>query len=64
MQGEFAEALSGFFNKKAQGTFGNLNLEKFPLAALQFSFDRNFAHLCAKYFAIQAHNVANVIFPV
>lgn len=63
MQGEFADALSGFFNQKAQGTFANLNLEKFPLAALQFSFDRNFAHvsLSCREFGGTAKNISKSV---
>ncbi len=45
MQGEFSEAISGFFNPKNKNSFKNLSFEEFPLAALQVSYDRNFAHL-------------------
>jgi len=45
MQGEFSEAISGFFNLKSKEELKNLSFEKFPLAALQFSYDRNFAHV-------------------
>jgi hypothetical protein len=45
MQGEFSEAISGFFNSKSSAEIKNISFEEFPLAALQFSFDRNFAHV-------------------
>ncbi len=45
MQGEFSETISGFFNEKSQAEMKDISFEKFPLAALQFSFDRNFAHV-------------------
>lgn len=45
MKGEFSEAISGFFNAKSSAEIENISLEEFPLAALQFSFDRNFAHV-------------------
>ena len=45
MQGNFSETISGFFNVKSQKGFKNISLSKYPLAALQFSFDRNFAHV-------------------
>jgi hypothetical protein len=45
MKGEFSEAISGFFNSKSKKEIKNISFEEFPLAALQFSYDRNFAHL-------------------
>lgn len=45
MKGEFSEAISGFFNAKSTAEIKNISFEEFPLAALQFSFDRNFAHV-------------------
>ncbi|WGF93099.1 hypothetical protein [Aequorivita marisscotiae] len=45
MQGEFSETISDFFNSKSRADFKNISFDKFPLAALQFSFDRNFAHV-------------------
>lgn len=45
MKGEFSEAVSGFFNVKSKAEIKNISFEEFPLAALQFSFDRNFAHV-------------------
>lgn len=45
MKGEFSEAISGFFNAKSKKDIENISFESFPLAALQFSFDRNFAHV-------------------
>ncbi|MEH6763771.1 MAG: hypothetical protein V7655_04655 [Aequorivita antarctica] len=45
MKGEFSEAISGFFNPKSKAEIKNIAFDEFPLAALQFSYDRNFAHL-------------------
>ncbi len=45
MKGEFFEAISGFFNTKSKKDIENISFKSFPLAALQFSFDRNFAHV-------------------
>lgn len=45
MKGEFSEAISGFFNAKSKAEIKNISFEEFPLAALQFSYDRNFAHV-------------------
>lgn len=45
MKGEFSEAISGFFNAKSKKEIKNISFDEFPLAALQFSYDRNFAHL-------------------
>lgn len=45
MQGEFSEAIAGFFNSKSSTAIKNISFDEFPLAALQFSFDRNFAHV-------------------
>ena len=45
MQGAFSEAISGFFNSDSGADIKNISFGEFPLAALQFSFDRNFAHL-------------------
>ncbi len=45
MKGEFSEAISGFFNAKSKAEIKNISFDEFPLAALQFSYDRNFAHL-------------------
>lgn len=45
MKGEFSEAIAGFFNSKSTAGIKNISFDKFPLAALQFSFDRNFAHV-------------------
>ena len=42
LNGNFAKDISGFFNTKS---FENISFKEFPLAALQFSYDRNFAHL-------------------
>ena len=45
MKGEFSEAISGFFNSKSKAEIKNISFEEFPLAVLQFSYDRNFAHI-------------------
>lgn len=45
MQGDFSDAIAGFFNSKSSVEIKNISFDKFPLAALQFSFDRNFAHV-------------------
>lgn len=45
MNGEFSEAISGFFNSKSKAEIKNISFDEFPLVALQFSYDRNFAHL-------------------
>jgi len=45
MQGEFSEAIAGFFNSKSSEAIKDISFDEFPLAALQFSFDRNFAHV-------------------
>ncbi len=45
MQGEFSESVSGFFNAESRTNIKNISFDEFPLAALQFSFDRNFAHV-------------------
>ncbi len=45
MHGEFSEAISGLFNAKSQKDIKNISFDKFPLAALQISYDRNFAHI-------------------
>src|SRR5690606_1996328 len=43
MKGDFSEAISKFFNAKSKAGIENISFENFPLAALQFSYDRNFA---------------------
>lgn len=43
LQGDLSESLSLFFEN--ENTFKKISFEKFPLAALQFSYDRNFAHV-------------------
>ncbi len=45
LQGDFSESISEFFNAKSGEAIENISFEEFPLAALQFSFDRNFAHV-------------------
>ncbi len=43
MKGNLNDALSGLF-VGSQKDFENISFEKFPLAVLQLSYDRNFAH--------------------
>lgn len=43
LQGDLSESLSLFFEN--DNTFKKILFEKFPLAAIQFSYDRNFAHV-------------------
>jgi len=60
MQGEFSEALSGFFNQNAKKGFKDIDLKNFPLVALQFSFDRNFSHvsLSCREFGGEVKNIS------
>lgn len=64
MQGDFSETISGFFNVKSQKSFKNISLTKYPLAALQFSFDRNFAHVtlsCREEGKTETKSIANTV---
>ncbi len=63
MQGEFSEAISGFFNADSSANIKNISFEEFPLAALQFSFDRNFAHvtLSCKEAGATAKNISGSV---
>ncbi len=64
MQGDFSETISGFFNVKSQKSFKNISLAKYPLAALQFSFDRNFAHVtlsCREEGKTETKSIANTV---
>lgn len=45
MQGEFSESIARFFNKRTDPSLKKLDFKKYPLMALQFSYDRNFAHV-------------------
>lgn len=45
LQGNFSNALSRFFNRKSSNAIPSISFWEFPLAALQFRFDRNFAHV-------------------
>ncbi|WP_347373204.1 hypothetical protein [Aequorivita sp. Q41] len=45
MQGEYATAIARFFNSTAKKSLEAISFNEFPLAALQFSYDRNFAHV-------------------
>lgn len=63
MQGDFSETISGFFNANSRKGFKNISLANYPLAALQFSFDRNFAHvtLSCKEGTAESKNIANTV---
>jgi len=45
MQGEFSESIARFFNKRIDPSVKKQEFKKYPLMALQFSYDRNFAHV-------------------
>lgn len=45
LQGDFSETISSFLNFGRHKDFQNISFEKYPVAALQYSFDRNFAHV-------------------
>ena len=45
MQGNFPERFATFFNVKREKEFGNISVPNHPLAAIQYSYDRNFAHV-------------------
>ena len=45
MQGSFGKDLAVFLNLEPRATFQDTSFKDFPLAALQFNFDRNFAHV-------------------
>ncbi|WP_310991287.1 hypothetical protein [Aequorivita marina] len=45
MQGEFTETLLKFLPFKSKEELNNIALDAYPLAVLQFSYDRNFAHV-------------------
>lgn len=45
MQGEISGSLSTFFNSDSRNNINNISLEGYPLAAIQLSYDRNFAHI-------------------
>lgn len=45
MKGDFADGFSKFFNLKPQNTLSKISLDNYPLAAFQFSYDKNFAHV-------------------
>lgn len=63
MNGEFSEAISGFFNLRSREGIENISFNEFPLAALQFSFDRNFAHvtLSCKELGADTKTVSGVV---
>ena len=44
-KGKIAPAFASFFGKEAASKIGALSLKNYPLAALQFSYDRDFAHI-------------------
>lgn len=63
MQGNFSKTLSGFFNSYSKKSFKNTSMSEYPLVALQFSFDRNFAHVtlsCKKGSAKTKNSVSSV----
>ena len=45
LQGEVPTSLSGFFDMNIEGGKQLIKSKKYPLAALQYSYDRNFSHL-------------------
>jgi len=45
MQGSASKKIAPFFNIEAASEISIIDLEKYPLAVLQFSYDRNFAHV-------------------
>ena len=45
MQGNFSDSLASFFTGKSSEAIKSISFAEFPLTALQFSFDRNFAHV-------------------
>lgn len=45
MQGGFTSLITQFFNINSKKGFSEIAFNKYPLAALQFSFDTNFAHV-------------------
>lgn len=45
MQGAFSGEITSFFNTKSSAGIKNISFDEFPLAVLQFSYDRNFAHV-------------------
>src|SRR5690606_8985661 len=45
MQGDFSETISGIFNVNSQKDLTDISLEEYSIVALQFSVDRNFAHV-------------------
>lgn len=49
MHGEFSDELSAIFNPAGKNDFKNISLNEYPLAALQLSYDRNFAHITLSF---------------
>lgn len=45
MQGEFSQTISSLFNQNSSSELNKIDFKNFPLAALQLSYDRNFAHV-------------------
>jgi len=45
MNGTINETISGFFNTESAKQINEIDLKKYPIAAIQFSYDRNFAHV-------------------
>ncbi|PKA83403.1 hypothetical protein ATE92_1555 [Ulvibacter sp. MAR_2010_11] len=45
MNSTVPEVLSGFFNATSASQIDNISLKNYPFAAIQFSYDRDFAHV-------------------
>lgn len=45
MRGSIPDAISHFFSSRAASEIKNVDLTSYPFAAIQFSYDRNFAHV-------------------
>ena len=45
MQGNFPESIAGFLNLKPKKGFVDISISNYPLAVVQFNYDRNFAHV-------------------
>lgn len=45
MQGSLPISISNFFSKTTASEIKNINLKTYPLTAIQFSYDRDFAHV-------------------
>lgn len=45
LSGQFSKQIAGFFDFNTTGELNKIDLGEFPLIALQFSYDRDFAHI-------------------